>query len=99
MTGKSVWSRLVGDFVSTVLRWRDVDYRLLFGGAIVLALLLFRLAAFGIDVDSMEIYQPREATSGWVKSVENVSPNCRDAPGYLLGTDRNGRSLAKTLVV
>jgi len=98
LSGPSVWTRVVGDFVRTVLRWRDVDYRLLFGGAIVVGLLLLRLGAFGLDVDTMEIYQPRAATSGFVKSVTNVSPNCRDAPGYLLGTDRNGRSLAKTLV-
>jgi len=98
LTGSGVWARIVGDFVSTVLRWRDVDFRLLFGGFIVVALLLLRLAAFGLDVDTLEIYEPRAATSGFVKSVANVSPNCRDAPGYLLGTDRNGRSLAKTLV-
>jgi peptide/nickel transport system permease protein len=98
LSGPSVWARVVGDFVRTVLRWRDVDYRLLFGGAIVVGLLLLRLGAFGLDVDTMEIYQPRATTSGFVKSVTDVSPNCRDAPGYLLGTDRNGRSLAKTLV-
>tara|TARA_Y100001968_G_scaffold319203_1_gene350409 strand:- start:2304 stop:3212 length:909 start_codon:yes stop_codon:yes gene_type:complete len=84
--------------VRTVLRWRDVDYRLLFGGAIVVLLFVFRLAAIGLEVDSIEVYQPRSGTSGFVKSVSNVSPACRDAPGYLLGTDRNGRSLAKMLV-
>lgn len=97
MSGGSVWSRVAGDFVRTVLRWREVDYRLLFGGFVVVCLLLFRLAAIGIDVDSMEVYEPRAATSGYAQSADK-NPGCRDAPGYLLGTTRDGKSLAKTMV-
>ncbi len=88
----------VKDLVKTILRWRDADVRLLFGGLVVFGLLAMRIAAIGLDVDKMEVYEPRVRASGFVSSVATVSPNCADAPGYLLGTDRNARPLAQTLV-
>jgi peptide/nickel transport system permease protein len=86
------------DLFDTVFRWKEADYRLWIGGIVVLGLLTMRLIAIGIDVDRMEVYEPREATSGFSSRAVSRSPNCADAPGYLLGTDRNGRSLALSLV-
>ena len=101
MSPTSLWGRVVGDFVRTVLRWREVDYRLLFGGFVVLCLLAMRLAAIGLDVTDIntdgKVFEPRAAFSGFSVSGANVSPNCRAAPGYLLGTEHNGRSLSKAL--
>lgn len=88
----------IKDLVRTILRWRDADVRLLFGGLVVVGLLAMRVAAIGLDVDQMEVYEPRERTTGFTSSVVRQSPNCADAPGYLLGTDRNARPLALTLV-
>ena len=97
MSSGSIWARVVGDFVRTVLRWREVDYRLLFGAVVVVTLLLLRLAAVSLDVTDVnadgKVFEPRAALSGFIASGANVSPNCRSAPGYLLGTDNNGRSL------
>ena len=97
-----VGKTLGDDFVRTVLRWREVDYRLLFGGFVVLCLLVMRLSAIGLDVTDIntdgKVFEPRAALSGFMVSGANFSPNCRAAPGYLLGTEHNGRSLAKALV-
>ena len=86
------------DLFDTVFRWKEADYRLWIGGVVVLCLVVMRLIAIGLDVDRMEVYEPREATSGFSSRTVRVSPNCADAPGYLLGTDHNARSLAQTLV-
>ena len=86
------------DLFDTIFRWKEADYRLWIGGVVVLGLLVMRLAAIGLDVDRMEVYEPREAASGYSGRTVRVSPNCADAPGYLLGTDQNARSLAQTLV-
>lgn len=86
------------DLFDTVFRWKEADYRLWIGGIVVLGLLVMRLVAIGIDVDRMEVYEPREAATGFSSRAVRVSPNCADAPGYLLGTDHNARSLAQTLV-
>lgn len=91
--------RLVSDLVRTILRWRDADYRLLFGGFVVLALLGLRLGALAVDGDNWQVYKPVVEAGGYSGSTSRVSPNnCTAAPGYLLGTDRHGRSLALTLV-
>ena len=86
------------DLFDTVFRWKEADYRLWIGGIVVLGLMVMRLVAIGLDVDKMEIYIPRESTTGFSSRTVRVSPNCADAPGYLLGTDHNARSLAQTLV-
>jgi peptide/nickel transport system permease protein len=86
------------DLFDTVFRWKEADYRLWIGGVVVICLLVMRLVAIGLDVDRMEVYEPREATSGFSARSVRVSPNCASAPGYLLGTDHNARSLAQTLV-
>ncbi len=88
----------VADLIRTILRWRDADVRLLFGGFVVAGLVGMRTAAFWLDVDKMEIYVPRSGGGGFTASAARVSPNCADAPGYLLGTDHNARPLAQTLV-
>jgi len=105
LSSGSIWARVVGDFVRTVLRWRDVDYRLLFGCFVVVCLLALRLAAIGLDVTDIttdgKLFEPRAATSGFVASGGNNSQACRipsETPGFLLGTEKNGRSLAKALV-
>ncbi len=87
------------DILETVLRWREYDYRLVFGGLVLLALVIGRIAAIFLDVDAMEIYSPGSGGSryGGTGGVR-ISPNCAAAPGYLLGTDHNARPLALTLV-
>ncbi len=86
------------DLILTVLRWRDADYRLLIGGFVATVLVAMRVWALKLDVDKMEVYQPRGTPGGFTSSVKHQSPACADAPGYLLGTDFNGLPLAQTLV-
>lgn len=86
------------DLFDTVFRWKEADIRLWIGGIVVLLLLVMRIAAIGIHTDEMEVYESREAASGFTSRTIRAAPNCSDAPGYLLGTDRNGRPLAQTLV-
>ena len=87
------------DVLATVLRWREYDYRIVFGGFVVVGLIVMRISAIFLDVDTMEIYSPGSAGSryGGTGGV-HISPNCAAAPGYLLGTDLNARPLALTLV-
>jgi peptide/nickel transport system permease protein len=90
---------LLADARRTILRWREADYRLLFGGFVVAALIGLRLAAIGIDVDRLPVYEPGGSGTSFLGAVRtHVSPNCVAAPGYLLGTDRNARPLAQTLI-
>jgi len=96
--GPNLAGKLARDLVRTVLRWRDADYRLLFGCAVLVMLVALRLGAVVVDGDNWQVYQPVGSAGSFSVSASRVSPNCADAPGYLLGTDRNARSLALTLV-
>jgi len=86
------------DVLQTVLRWREYDYRLIFGSLTVLVLVVFRVWAIFLDVLTMEVYTGGSAGGRFTASVARVAPNCAQAPGYLLGTDQNARPLGLTLV-
>ena len=86
------------DILQTVLRVREYDYRLLFGGLVVLTLIIMRGSAIWLDVDTMPVYEVTGQQSRFSTSAGRLSPNCAEAPGYLLGTDLNARPLALTLV-
>jgi len=47
---RSVVERAGGDFLRTLHRWKEADYRLVIGGVVVLVLVVFRLMAIPIDV-------------------------------------------------
>jgi peptide/nickel transport system permease protein len=89
---------LLADLVETVLRWRHTDYRLLIGTAIVLLLVAFRVGAFFLDVDRLETHLDSASGSGFMSGASFRTTNCRPVSGLLLGNDRNGYSLALTLV-
>ena len=88
----------LADLITTILRWREVDYRLLFGGFVVVGLVTMRLAAISLDVDDMVIYEPDAGVTSFSGTSKKLDPNCAVPPGYLLGTDKNARPLAQTLV-
>ena len=89
----------IRDLVQTVLRWRHADYRLLIGSSVLLVLVVFRIAAMFIDVDQLESYLDDDSTKGFRGGgAKHVTKYCRAVPGLLLGNDRNGYSLAVTIV-
>jgi len=47
---RTVAERAGGDFIHTLQRWKEADYRLVFGALVVLTLVVFRLMAIPIDV-------------------------------------------------
>lgn len=88
----------VKDVVSTILRWRHADIRLLFGGLVLVILVLCRIAAAFIDVDQLATYLDLERQTGFSTGGGFQTTNCRAVPGLLLGNDRNGYSLSATLL-
>ncbi|MEE2829524.1 MAG: ABC transporter permease subunit, partial [Myxococcota bacterium] len=90
-------SRVASELFRTLQRWKEADYRLVIGIAVVLTIVAFRLGAIGLDTTEMSIYDP-PSTSGRFSSAVQGAAFCTDAPGYLLGVDRDGRPLAQTLV-
>jgi peptide/nickel transport system permease protein len=90
----------IRDLITTVLRWRHADYRLIIGSSVLTILVAFRIAAFFIDVDQLESYLDSETGSGFRGggAAKYVTKYCRAVPGLLLGNDRNGYSLAVTVV-
>lgn len=86
------------DIVKTILRWRHADVRLLFGGFVLLLVVAARIGAAFIDVDQLQTYLELERQSGFSAGGGFQTTNCRAVPGLLLGNDRNGYSLAATLI-
>lgn len=94
----SLGDRARGDLWETVLRWRHADYRLVVGFAVAAGVVLARVGAAFIDVEHLETYLTMERSSRFGGQASFQTPNCRMVPGLLLGNDRNGYSLALTLV-
>ncbi len=86
------------DVISTILRWRHADVRLLFGGLVLILLVGARIGAAFIDVDQLDTYLELERQSGFSTGGGFQTTNCRAVPGLLLGNDRNGYALSATLL-
>jgi len=86
------------DIITTILRWRHADIRLIFGTIVLLLLVGFRIAAIFIDVDTLETHLDVGRSSGFSTGGGFQTTNCRPVEGLLLGNDRNGYSLTATLV-
>lgn len=88
------------DIVRTILRWRHADIRLIFGSIVVVLLVIGRIGACAIDVDTLETHFEEEKKGGFTTGLSSAKgpSNCRAVPGLVLGNDRNGYALSATLV-
>jgi peptide/nickel transport system permease protein len=68
------------------------------GTAVAIGLGVSRIAAIFIDVERLETFLTMDRVRGFAGRGGFQSPNCRAVPGLLLGNDRNGYSLALTVV-
>lgn len=98
MTDRSLGTAARADIFQTLVRWRHADPRLAFGGLVALVLVVFRIWAAFLDVDRMQTFLDADRSSRFASRAAFSTTNCRAVEGLWLGNDRNGYSLALTLV-
>jgi peptide/nickel transport system permease protein len=87
------------DLLQTVMRWRELDPRLIVGLFAAVSVVSMRIGALFIDIDRIPVNEVRRVVgSRFGASSVMASPNCAAVEGWLLGSDRNARPLAMSLV-